>query len=296
MLKPLVYLLLFACLVVYPKTGQSAEVNTYTLGPELKILRILDKPNKIGKAYLLGAKDNALDSLLENGLCPSSYSTFLIVKGKDSVLIDTGNGASNQGKTLELLALHGFAPKSIKNIVLTHMHGDHILGLFNGQAKAFPEATVYVEASEYKFWSDRKNMHLAPKGQAKCFDLAEAFKKTYGDKVKLFQAGETLFKFLKTTATPGHTTGHTSFELSLNDQKYLIVGDVLHCLKVQTLMPQVTVPWDTDQNLAIKTREKLLNEVADTQTVILGSHFPEPGAFHISKNGSSFSYLEVTPK
>ena len=99
---------------------------------------------------------------------------------------------------------------------------------------------------------------------------------------------------------PGHTEGHVGFALKKSDgTASLFGGDFLHCLAVQSRYPEVTVPWDTDQNAARKTREDLLKKVAGTGTVVLGGHFPDPGAVLFipgSEGGYSYTFVEPSER
>ena len=76
--------------------------------------------------------------------------------GGERVLIDTGfaSGASMTGpgfkdfvRSDEILTRHGIAPEAIDTLVLTHLHFDHA-----GNLDAFPNATIYVQRTEYESW------------------------------------------------------------------------------------------------------------------------------------------------
>ena len=76
----------------------------------------------------------------ENNLCTWALRCMLIVSGDRTILIDTGMGDKQDAKFFshyhpsetrtitEALAEHGFKPESITDVLLTHVHFDHVGG------------------------------------------------------------------------------------------------------------------------------------------------------------------------
>lgn len=268
---------------------------TYGAG-DITVVRIVDKPGGVPAGALVGADTTFLENTLPGGVCPAMYLTFLIKTPTDLILVDTGNGAVRQGRTLEFLKELGVSQEGITKILLTHMHGDHVGGLFSGDDKTFPHAEVYVEEAEYRFWTDRKNAARAPSSMGACFDNAQRFARLYHGKIHCFAPGAPIFPWLVAIPMPGHTEGHTGFLLTRGGKSLLLAGDFLHCLSVQTAYPDVAVIWDSDQNLARKTRRHIRERFANTQTLVLGGHFPNPGAVRFTQTGGKFSYAFVAPE
>ncbi|MDQ8749750.1 MBL fold metallo-hydrolase [Elizabethkingia miricola] len=82
---------------------------------------------------------------------------FLIITGKDYILLDAGIGwkESNMQKIFQKLAEAGIKPEQINKILLSHLHKDHISGLVNrtseGMELNFPDAEIYLQEREYNF-------------------------------------------------------------------------------------------------------------------------------------------------
>ncbi|MBQ9407391.1 MAG: MBL fold metallo-hydrolase [Desulfovibrio sp.] len=273
----------------------SDAIWTYKAG-DITVMRLVDQPGGVPAKALVGADKTLLENTLHGGICPAMFLTFLLKTPTDCILVDTGNGAAHKGQTLALLKQLGLEPGAVTKILLTHMHGDHVGGLFSGEEKTFPQAKVYVEQSEYRFWTDRKNTLSAPTSMASCFDNAERFARLYEGHIHLFRAGERLFPWLISIPMPGHTQGHTGFLLTQGGKSILLAGDFLHCLAVQTANPDVAVIWDSDQNLAKQTRRSILERFANSDTLILGGHFPNPGAVHFTQTQGKFAYTFVAPE
>jgi len=103
-----------------------------------------------------GLKKNRLQSPLE-----TSVNAYLINTGSKLVLIDTG-AASRFGPTLGRLAANlkaaGYQAEQVDEIYITHMHGDHVGGLMDGDKLAFPNAIVRADKLEADFWLSPTNM------------------------------------------------------------------------------------------------------------------------------------------
>jgi glyoxylase-like metal-dependent hydrolase (beta-lactamase superfamily II) len=126
-----------------------------------------------------------------------SVSAYVVVRGGEAAVIDTGGGGS-VGAIEEVLADLGIGWGAVGHIVVTHDHGDH-QGSLGPAMEAAPGATGYAGALDIP---DLR----APRGIVAVGD---------GDSVLGIDVIE----------TPGHTPGHISLideELSL-----LIAGDAL---------------------------------------------------------------------
>jgi glyoxylase-like metal-dependent hydrolase (beta-lactamase superfamily II) len=86
---------------------------------------------------------------------------------------------------------------------------------------------------------------------------------------------------------PGHTPGQVAVEVRGTDRTALITGDSIHH-PVQLSHPHLTSCVDTDAQQAVHTRTRLLNHVADTDTLLLGTHFPQPTAGTVRSDRGRF--------
>ncbi|MBC2851632.1 MBL fold metallo-hydrolase [Cetobacterium sp. 8H] len=102
----------------------------------------------------------------------------------------------------------------LKNVILTHGHGDHIGGI-NEIMRLFPNATLYIGKEEEKFLTDASlNLSYAIQG----YDFI------YTGKFTPIKEGDSIFGF-EVVDTPGHTIGSKCFYNS--DAKIMISGDTL---------------------------------------------------------------------
>ncbi len=235
-------------------------------------------------------------------------NTFLIRGPKQTVLVDAGFG-TQLFKHLKSLNVD---PKEINNVVLTHMHGDHIGGLLNKGALAFPNATIWVAEKELAYWTDKDIQKALPAVQQSGFAKAQRVVAAYGDKIKTFEPagfspttdvphyspdkeGFEILDGIRALATYGHTPGHTSFFVGHGKDALLLWGDIMHVESIQMLMPEVGVVFDVDSNAARDVRIKLLEYINKYNVKVAGMHIGRTGASLIKKVKKGYEFEAVKP-
>ena len=112
--------------------------------------------------------DVAEAAYMPKGSIVAPFNPIVVNTGAKLVLIDTGYGPGI-GPTVGLLpatlVAAGIDPGTIDIVLISHMHGDHILGLKNPDGSlAFPKAEIKVPAVDWAFWMSDDNMSRAPEG------------------------------------------------------------------------------------------------------------------------------------
>ena len=72
-------------------------------------------------------------------------------------------------------------------------------------------------------------------------------------------------------------------------KRALISGDFIHH-PIQFAYPLWTMDADTLSDQAVKTRQQILNELADSDTLLIGSHFSNPVAGLVKKENEGFIF------
>lgn len=86
--------------------------------------------------------------------------------------------------------------------------------------------------------------------------------------------------------TPGHTPGHMALQISSGGERALITGDCIHH-PVPFAHPSIGGCVDNDPERSEATRRSLLGSLADTDTLVLGTHFPPPTAGRVITHGDA---------
>ncbi|HVZ23512.1 MAG TPA: MBL fold metallo-hydrolase, partial [Vicinamibacterales bacterium] len=119
----------------------------------------------------------------------TSVNTFLINTGSKLVLVDTGAGSlfgPTTGKFLANLKAAGYTPDEVDDVVVTHMHGDHVGGLTTNGKRTFPNAVVHADKRDADYWLSKAEMDKAPAAAKGGFQGAMASFQPYID-AKKFQ-------------------------------------------------------------------------------------------------------------
>ncbi|AHX13402.1 beta-lactamase [Dyella jiangningensis] len=228
----------------------------------------------------------------------SSMNQFLINTGDRLVLVDTGAGSfygPTLGNTVNNLRAAGYTPEQVDDVVITHMHVDHIGGLAKNGQRFFPNAVLHVDKAEYNYWMNQANSAGASEAVRICFEVAPKMFNPYlaAGKLKLFQGDTQIAPGIRATPEAGHTPGHSFFVVESKGAKLVLWGDVVHSAPVQFHDPSVRIVWDSDDKRAEHVREIAFADAAARGYLIGAAHLPFPSFGHITKADSGKGYLYV---
>ncbi|MEV6234233.1 MBL fold metallo-hydrolase [Saccharopolyspora shandongensis] len=209
----------------------------------------------------------------ESGQLVASIGGLLVERGSRAMLIDAGYGpagspddpanpvigAIHGRDLLDNLAALGREPDEIEAVAITHLHTDHIGWAHHG---AFPKARVLLSEREW----ERRDQHAA--------DVTEEMLDRLGEQVETIHDGQEVFPGVRVWTTFGHTPGHASYTISSGGRRLIVLGDALHSA-VQIENPTWPVWADVDRDAAIRSRQGLLRELREPNTIGFGIHFAD---------------------
>ena len=221
-------------------------------------------------------------------------NTVLLRTGSDLILVDSGSGPGFQptaGQLLAHLAANGIDPASITKVVFTHGHPDHIWGTTTGDgALAFPNATYYVDGTEFDFWTNPDTLAAFPEDFKSIVTGAVANLTAVEPKMVRVKDGDSIAPGISVVATPGHTPGHIGLLLDGGDG-LLLTADVFANPWLSVAHPDWVFGFDTVPEQGIATRKALLDRIATDKMQILGYHFPWPGVGRIERAGDGYRFV-----
>ena len=222
----------------------------------------------------------------------SPLNITLWQRGDDLVLFDAGSGPDfmpTAGRLVEALAAIDLTPEQITHVVFTHAHPDHIWGVLDDfDEPVFANAAHLIGAVERDYWMDPATMTNTPEDRQSFVAGAQRRIEALGDSLTTFNDGDEVLPGLRAMMTPGHTPGHTSFDLG----DAVIVGDAIGNAHLGFTRPDLPSSSDQDQELAIETRIKLLNRLADSGATMVGYHLPNGGIGTVLRDDQGFTYSE----
>jgi glyoxylase-like metal-dependent hydrolase (beta-lactamase superfamily II) len=234
-----------------------------------------------------------------DGTMKISFQCFVVRSGNERIMIDTciGNDRERefpvfsnlQGPFLEDLAASGYPRETITKVICTHLHSDHVgwnTMKVNGRfVPTFPNARYLFGRKEYDAWQamkrDPNNHHdmrhivdaVEPVMEAGLVDFVEP-NAALTDDVSLFP-------------TPGHTPGHVSIRIVSNGREAIITGDMMHH-PLQFAEPDFHNNFDLDPKKALLTRKAFYTSVADSEILVIGTHFCHPTSGYVIRNGQAW--------
>ena len=235
-----------------------------------------------------------LDALPDWGR--GEITSTLLEIGAALVLVDAGAGPDWQagaGRLRDHLAANAIAPETITHLVLTHLHPDHCWGaLTSGGHPAFPNAKVYVGRAEADFWSKPGLADRVHPAFRYTVEGAVRVLSSHRDRVTLVSEGDEIVPGLSVLDTPGHSPGHLS--LFLDDGSGLILtGDALVHEVVSFARPDWAFGFDSDPDLAVVSRRRLLDLASTKGHLMAGIHWAWPGIGNADRLGEGFRFRPV---
>jgi glyoxylase-like metal-dependent hydrolase (beta-lactamase superfamily II) len=227
-----------------------------------------------------------------------SINAFLVNTGTALILFDTGAGllyGDCCGKLMTNLRAAGYRPEQVDQVLLTHLHKDHVGGVILDGKMAFPNAVLRVNQREADYWLNAANKATAPDFLASFFDSAIATTAPYvaAHRFQPFADNERLAPGIRATTARGHTDGHTTYAITSRGQSLLLWGDIVHVSAIQLQHPGATVKYDSDAKAAARSRQELLARAASEHLLVGAAHIAFPGLGHIRKNGATFDWIPV---
>jgi glyoxylase-like metal-dependent hydrolase (beta-lactamase superfamily II) len=305
----LVAILSVTALKPLPATAAAPQVRTQGPGfyrvmlGEFEVTSLLDgtHPFPVDTVMTDVSKDQVAQDLARDDLAlpiQGSINAFLINTGSKLILIDTGAGVLYGdccGHLMANLRAAGYQPEQVDEVLLTHLHKDHVGGVILDGKMAFPNAVVRVSQNEADYWFDPANKAKAPGFLSSFFDSAIASVAPYqsAGRFKTFSGNQQLETGIWALATPGHTPGHTSYVIQSGAQTLLVWGDIIHVASIQLQNPTASVEYDTDAQSAQRSRRAMLQLAASKHLLVGAEHISFPGLGHIRANGNTYDWIPV---
>ena len=233
-----------------------------------------------------------------DGYLLQSIHTLVVRTPDRLMLVDTGVGngkdraggipAFNQLDTdfLDRLAAAGVTPEAVDNVICTHMHTDHVgwdcRQVAGRWTPTFPNARHLFVDVEWDHWHE-----VVSDAEATARLLADSITPVEeAGLVDLVPADHQVSEHIRLVPSHGHSPGHVTVEVSSGGRTAALIGDVMHS-PLQAAFPDVKPTLDREQAAPAAARHAILERYADTETLVLGAHWPWPPA-RIRRDGAAY--------
>ncbi len=224
-----------------------------------------------------------------------SLHSFVIRSQGKTIVVDTCVGPDPDrglegdptfGDRLDQAIEGGLA--AVDYVVCTHLHFDHVgwnaINVDGKLVPTFPNARYLVTRAEIEEMERDDHMAvnepsikpLAEAGVLDVIEVDESSVHSITDEVGLI-------------STPGHTPGHVSVLIESGGATGLITGDAFHS-PLQFAYPNLAAwRFDTDSDQSSATRVALIERFADSEALLLGTHFAPPTAGRLRRRSDADS-------
>ena len=224
-------------------------------------------------------------------------NTVLIEIENKKILLDVGLGKSNEnpdiGLLVDSLALSGVRPDEITDIIISHLHPDHIGGLYGlNNSINYPNARIHLSELECTFWRNTQLSdftesgiyHMDREGLKQIIQMIPSMLEDFKHQIEYIDFTKGLFGFLSFLPTPGHTPGMFSTKICSDHQSVTYIADLAHHELIQFEHPEWSFSGDHNPKLAAETRINFFHDFSNTQELVIGSHLPWPGIGRINSS------------
>ena len=222
-------------------------------------------------------------------------NVVVVRSGGRTILVDAGMGAEylpepRIGRLGLRLEAAGIDLASVTDVVLTHLHMDHVGGLLTaGLKERFrPDLRVHVATAEAEFW-EAPDFSLtdmpAPVPDA-LRSIASRFLDEYRGRMRTFETEYEVAPGVLVARTGGHTPGHSIVRLASGGDRLTFAGDAVFAPGFEN--PKWHNGFEHDPLEAVRVRIQLLRELAATGESLVATHLPFPSVCRVAAAGDVF--------
>jgi glyoxylase-like metal-dependent hydrolase (beta-lactamase superfamily II) len=212
-----------------------------------------------------------------DGMLPIDMGGFLVRSGERLALVDTGIGPDaapdRTGMFMRSLAALGVGPSEVTDVVLTHLHFDHLGWATDGERRLFDNATYRCHEADWDFFMGPNpfddSLAVSMMGGRASSDLLPPI----ADRLETWSGDRTILPGIDVRGAPGHTPGSTVIVISSGTGRAMLLGDVVHC-PAELLSDDWEMIGDVDRQLAQRSREAVARELEGSDIPAAAAHFP----------------------
>ncbi len=243
---------------------------------------------------------------LENQFLPPDafdwpLNAVVVRSGNQTILLDAGLGLDpdlhlpRAGQLVKRLEDADIDLGSVTDVVLTHLHMDHIGGLLVDGVKERlrPDLKIHVAAAEVKFWEAPDFTHTnMPQGFPDALRAtAKRFLSEYGNHLKTFDDEYEVAPGVVARRTGGHTPGHCVIRMESGGQALTFAGDAVFSVGFD--QPDWFNGFEHDPEEAARVRIDLLRKLASTGELLVATHLPFPSVGRVAIAGEAFRWVPI---
>lgn len=227
-------------------------------------------------------------------------NVLVVQTGEQTILVDAGLGGQfpdfpRAGQFPHRLDAAGIELESVTDVIITHMHMDHVGGLLVDAVKKRlrPDVRIHVTAAEVEFWRAPDFTHTSMPSPVPDVlrSTATRFMNEYRDKLRIFDKECEVAPGVVARLTGGHTPGHCVVELTSGGERLTFAGDAM--FPVAFDHPDWHNGFEHDPEESERVRVGLFRELAANGGLLVATHLPFPSVGRVAIEGDIFRWVPV---
>ena len=227
-------------------------------------------------------------------------NVMVVRSGDQTILIDAGLGAQfsgfpRAGQFPQRLKAAGIDLESVTDVIVTHMHMDHVGGLLVDEVKngLRKDVRIHVSATEVAFWTspDFSNTVMPKPVPGVLRSTATSFYNEYRDRLQIFEESYEVAPGVVVRLTGGHTPGHSVVDLTSSGERLTFAGDAM--FPVGFDHPDWQNGFEHDPEESTRVRIRLFQELAENGGYLVAAHLPFPSVGRVAVDGDRFRWIPL---
>jgi Zn-dependent hydrolases, including glyoxylases len=225
---------------------------------------------RMGKrsSYFIGGDPHDADMAMD-------YFVWLVRNDRHTFVVDTGFGpevAAKRGRTFLRHPSEGFAlldvdVKKVKDVIITHMHYDHV-----GTFDVFEAARFHLQDDEMAYATGRHMRHRQFNHGYEVDEVVGMVRLVYKDRVQFHRGTATLARGLSLHRIGGHTHGLQCVRVYTQRGWLVLASDCSHFYEHMQQRRAFTTMFNVGEALE---GYSILEELADSADHIIPGHDPD---------------------
>jgi glyoxylase-like metal-dependent hydrolase (beta-lactamase superfamily II) len=220
------------------------------------------------------ASENFIGGDPHDGPMPLDYFVWLIRGAGREIVVDTGFSAAVAAKRgrdhlrcpTAGLGLLGVDSRKIKDVVITHLHYDHV-----GNFDLFPAATLHLQDLEMRYATGRHMSEAQFGGAYDVEDVVGMVRRAYAGRVRFHDGDAELHPGVSVHLIGGHTLGLQAVRVRTRRGWVVLASDASHFYANMEQERPFPIVWSIADMVAGYRR---LTALADSPAHIIPGHDP----------------------